>query len=152
MEKLKIAFSNYLSIYFRQEISVSDICEIPGGFLSKAYILSCHNASSEFQLFSRTINSNRGGYVYPIDRYRAFTISDQMYRNASMDVSSHGVMIYENEEYTTNMNFSDHTMFFHIQDYRKGDSYMDDYFALENKSALGLGDIELLEKIATKIA
>lgn len=60
MEKLKIAFQEYLSEYFKKTITVTGIREIPGGFLSKAYVVSCLDEVKIFELFSRTINSNRG--------------------------------------------------------------------------------------------
>jgi hypothetical protein len=60
MEKLKIGFQEYLSEYFKKNITVTSIREIPGGFLSKAYILSCFDDTKVFEFFSRTIESNRG--------------------------------------------------------------------------------------------
>ena len=152
MEKLKIAFQEYLSEYFNKAIIVSNIREIPGGFLSKAYVLSCSDDAQPFELFSRTMSSNRGGYVYPIDRYRAFILSDRMYKNADGDIVSHGIMTYKDEKYSSQVDFSNDTQFFHIQDYRVGSSYQSEYFSLVNQDVLTEENKEMLRKIARKIA
>lgn len=152
MEKLRNAFQEYLGEYFKKAITVTDIREIPGGFLSKAYVLSCLDNARTFELFSRTINSNRGGYVYPIDRYRAFRISDQMYKNADGDITSHGIMIYKDEKYIPHVDFSNDTQFFHIQDFKIGSSYQSEYFSLSEQSHITEENKEMLCKIARKIA
>ncbi|MDD2891815.1 MAG: phosphotransferase [Candidatus Gracilibacteria bacterium] len=152
MEKLKIAFQEYLSEYFDKTITVLNIREIPGGFLSKAYVLSCLDSMQSFELFSRTISSNRGGYAYPIDRFRAFNISDQMYKNANGDIMSHGIMTYKDGKYTSQLDFSNNTQFFHIQDYKVGSSYQSEYFSLVNQDTLTEENKEILRKIASKIA
>lgn len=90
--------------------------------------------------------------MYPIDRYRAFQISDQMYKNADGDIMSHGIMVYKNEKSSLEVDFSNETQFFHIQDYREGSSYQSEYFSLMNQDILTEENKRTISKIASKIA
>lgn len=79
-------------------------------------------------------------------------ISDQMYKDADSDIASHGVMMYKNEKYTPDIDFSNETQFFHIQDYKIGSAYQSEYSSLGNQSVLTTENTEMLRKIARKIA
>lgn len=75
-----------------------------------------------------------------------------MYKNANGDIMSHGIMTYKDGKYTSQLDFSNNTQFFHIQDYKVGSSYQSEYFSLVNQDTLTEENKEILRKIASKIA
>jgi hypothetical protein len=75
-----------------------------------------------------------------------------MYKNANGDVDSHGIMMYKNETRITDMDFSNETAFFHIQDYKAGFSYGTEYYTFASQNILTMDNQKMLRKIARKIA
>lgn len=151
MQSLIKSVERHLEERLRHEVRVEHIREIPGGFLSNAYVAEVVRNGKNESYFLRNTKERKGGYSYPIDRLKAFHISHEMYENAEGEVESHGYFEIPAKELPGAHPDSQDIEFFHIQTFRRGRSYYADFLAIGEMETLTESTKALLEKIARKI-